>query len=80
MNLEISLLHLLLNDSDEAADKRDLAIDILSGVPEVLMEIYLAFIVKTHLANSYRMNGLSSSKLWSREDHGPANVVIWAGA
>ena len=76
MNLEISLLHSLLNDSDEAADKGDLAIDILSGVPEVLMEIYLAFIIETHLANSDGMNGLSSSKLWSGKDHGPANVVI----
>lgn len=73
-------LEALFDDTDHATDDGDLAIDVLARVPEVLMESDLAGVIKADLADSDGVDGLAAAQLGCGEDHGPADIVVGAGA
>ena len=74
------LLHAVANDRDESAYNRNLAVDIFSGVPKILVEGDLAVFVEADLAHADRVNGCSATQFGGTEDHFPANIVVRAGA
>ena len=57
-----------------------MGVEILPGVPEILMEGDFPFPVEAHLADAHRVHRLSAAQRRRGEDHRPAHVVIIAGA